>query len=665
MQIIPAVIPYEADELFYSWLYRLAKHNYSISLNEFANNYLSFGKFTDTRHPRKIRYDFTENIYYFQKSLNVSEKEFLKIFHETSIFDAIAPFMNEFNKQLYCYLALRELTENEEYILLKTLLECTDKIQWCPKCKEEELMDNGFFWYHRSHQLPGVKVCYKHHCSLKMFTGQRSNEFDGIQNSKDSIQIIDEVDVEYSKFCKEFLYRGIDTNVYEIRKIISKQCEELDFDQRKYKALDDYIENSQYKKLFSQKASIFMNREEVEGTYIDPFIALPLLFVLFLDVDTVEQKIIEVHEISRASEKTFDKELSQLIQGIKFKEPLNVHGSISKEIMEQEMYSLVGSEYELLGEYVDRITTVQIKHKKCEQTFFMKPTHFLDGGRCPYCKVVIKEDLFKEIVPKLSKERYMVRGKASHNLWIIHDTFLKRDVLLTKQKVMQELNKKEQSDILPFERKMDKEFKLMTREDVLYNWLKNRYSINDIIFLEDINIADYTYDELKHRMRRFRNSGKLELIAPGIYNFPGANFTQNDLLINHYLIRNGKHIGFYYGKTLGYELGLCEATETLYIASNKESQRHGRKKDIYGFKIRLKGTVTEVTEDNYRVLAILDFITCYKTYTKQGKENVLRRIKEYVKHHRIDERQVKTYIELFPIWTKNFMVEVFEEVLFE
>lgn len=658
MQIIPVVIPYEEDELFYSWLFRIAMHNYSINLNEFANNYLSYGKFTDTRHPRRIRYDFIENIYYFQKSLNVSEEDFLKIFHETSIFNAIAPFMNNFNKQLYYYLALGEVTENEEYILLKTLIEFTDKLQWCPKCKEEELKNKGFFWYHRSHQLPGVKVCCKHHCSLKTFAGQRSNEFEGIQNSKDSIDMIDEVDVEYSKFCKEFLYSAIDTNIYEIRKIIFRQCEELGFDQRKYKTLDEFIENSQYKKLFSQKASIFMNREEVEGTYIDPFTALPLLFVLFLDVDIVKQKVIEIHEINKVSVKTFQKELSQLIAGSRFKEPLNPKAGSSKEIMEQEMYSLVGSEYELLGEYVDRVTPVQIKHKKCQQTFFMKPIHFLDGGRCPYCKVVIKEDLFKEIVPKLSKGRYMVRGQATHNLWIIYDTFLKRDVLLTKQKVMQELNKKGQSDILPFEQKMDKEIKVMTREDVLYSWLKDRYSINDVIFLEDINIADYNYDELKHRMKRFRNSGKLEMIAPGIYNFPGANFTQNDLLINHYLIRNGKHIGFYYGKTLGYELGLCEATETLYIASNKESQRHGRKKDIYGFKIRLKGTVTEVTEDNYRLLAILDFITCYNTYTKQGKEQVLIKIKDYVKHHKIDESQVKTYIELFPIWTKNFMVEV-------
>ena len=225
MQIIPAIIPYEEDELFYSWLYRLAIHNYSISLNEFANNYLSYGKFTDTKHPRRIRYDFTENIYFFQKSLNISEEEFLKIFHETSIFNAIAPFMNDFNKHLYYYLALGELTENEEYILMRTLIGFTDKLQWCPKCKEQELRNKGFFWYHRAHQLPGVKVCHEHHCSLKTFTGRRGNEFDSIETSKDSIEIIDEENIQYSEFCKELLCREIDTNIYEIRKIISKQCE--------------------------------------------------------------------------------------------------------------------------------------------------------------------------------------------------------------------------------------------------------------------------------------------------------------------------------------------------------------------------------------------------------------------------------------------------------
>lgn len=665
MQIIPVLIPYEEDELFYSWLYRLSIYNHSISLNDFANNYLNCGKFTNTKHPRKIKYDFRENVYYFKRALNISDEDFFKVFHDTSIFNAIMPFMNTFNKQLYYQLALKKITENEEYVLLKTLIELTDKIKWCPECRKKELEDKGFFWYHRSHQLPGVKVCHKHECSLKIFTGRYGNEFNDIDNSIDSVQNIEKVDILFSKFCKDFLDSEIDTDIYEIKNILSKKCKELFLHKRSYKELDAYIESVDCSNLFSEKPSLFMNLVEVDGTYLDCHAALPLLFTLFSTVETVKKALDEESKSTKVLTNTFEKDLSHLIERSRFKEILNSQLGSSKEIMEQEIYELVGEEYELVGDYVDRITKVRIKHNKCQHSFTVKPIHFLDGGRCPFCKTMMKEDVFKKFVLKASGELYFVRGRISRNLWVIHDTVLKRDILLTKQKTIQELKRKNQSDILPLNRENDKvpkTVKPMSRDDVLYEWILKRYSENEIIFLEDITTNGYDYTELKHRMKRFRNSNKLSMIAPGIYSFPGAKYTQNDLLMSHYICRNGKHIGFYYGKTLAYELGLGEESDTVHIVSNKESQRHGRKKQIYGFKIRVKGPVTKVTEENYRVLAILDFITSYNTYTKQGKEKVLIAIKDYIKKYRLYEWQIEEYIDLFPVWTKRFIEEVFKEV---
>ena len=658
MQIIPAIISYEEDELFYSWFSRIAMHNYSINLNEFANNYLSNGKFTDTRHPRKIKYDFTENIYYLHKALMIDKKDLYKIFHETSIFDAIAPFMNNFNKQLYYHLAIGEVREDEEYTLLEILVGCIDKLQCCPKCMDEDVRSKGFFWYHRAHQIPGVKVCYKHQCALQNFVGRTGREFEDAEYVKESVKSIEAIDVDYAIFCKELLNRAIHTNIYGIRKMIINRCTELNLEKRQYKALDEVINGSQYKGLFPQNASIFMNREEMDGTYIDPFIGIPLLFFLFDNMDNLERKLTTVHEESIVSKETFQQEFERLMEVSKFKKYLVSQTKDSSGSIEEEMYNLVGNEYALVDKYVDRVTKVKIKHNKCQQIFVMKPMTFLDGGRCPFCKVAIKEAIFKEYVSEVSEGRYMVRGKATKNLWIIHDTLAKKDILLTTQKTLQELNKKKQRYILPFEKKIDKPTKITTRDDEVYNYICKQFHKDDIIFLEDVEIDGYDYGELKHRMRRMRKSEKIEMISPGIYNFPGASFTQEDLLISQYLIRRGEHIGFFYGKTLGQELGLCESTEVVYIASNKEAQRHGRKKEIYGAKIRLKGTVAEIKEENYRVLAILDFITCYKTYTKQGKEDVFDKVKNYIEYHEITKEQVDAYIGLFPVWTKNFMDDI-------
>jgi Zn ribbon nucleic-acid-binding protein len=51
----------------------------------------------------------------------------------------------------------------------------------------------------------------------------------------------------------------------------------------------------------------------------------------------------------------------------------------------QEVYDLVGSEYEVLGKYKTAIDKIKFKHNKCGNVFEMSPNNFLTGRRCPKC----------------------------------------------------------------------------------------------------------------------------------------------------------------------------------------------------------------------------------------------------------------------------------------
>lgn len=46
---------------------------------------------------------------------------------------------------------------------------------------------------------------------------------------------------------------------------------------------------------------------------------------------------------------------------------------------------IVGDEYSVIGEYNGNKEKIQMLHKKCNKSFYMKPNHFLGGERCPYC----------------------------------------------------------------------------------------------------------------------------------------------------------------------------------------------------------------------------------------------------------------------------------------
>ncbi|MCI9355237.1 MAG: hypothetical protein HFE58_10670 [Firmicutes bacterium] len=71
------------------------------------------------------------------------------------------------------------------------------------------------------------------------------------------------------------------------------------------------------------------------------------------------------------------------------------------EIIKNEVYNLVGNEYEVLGEYVNTHTKILFRHNKCGNEFLMSPKSFIhDSQRCP-----------KERYDKSSAKNSIVQGK--------------------------------------------------------------------------------------------------------------------------------------------------------------------------------------------------------------------------------------------------------------
>ena len=79
----------------------------------------------------------------------------------------------------------------------------------------------------------------------------------------------------------------------------------------------------------------------------------------------------------------------------------------------QRVFSLVGNEYSVLGEYVNAITKIKIRHEKCNYEYEVKPSCFLNGNRCPKCAGHLKytTETFKEKIKELVEDEYSVLGK--------------------------------------------------------------------------------------------------------------------------------------------------------------------------------------------------------------------------------------------------------------
>jgi len=63
----------------------------------------------------------------------------------------------------------------------------------------------------------------------------------------------------------------------------------------------------------------------------------------------------------------------------------NLHKLKTQEEFEGEVFSLVGKEYSVIGEYRGTGEKIEFKHNKCKNYYSTRAVAFLKGSRCPHC----------------------------------------------------------------------------------------------------------------------------------------------------------------------------------------------------------------------------------------------------------------------------------------
>lgn len=72
--------------------------------------------------------------------------------------------------------------------------------------------------------------------------------------------------------------------------------------------------------------------------------------------------------------------------------PCNINRKKTTSEFQEQINFLANSEYELLGEYINDRTKILTKHKLCSHEWGMTPSHFIQGRRCPKCAGNLKKN---------------------------------------------------------------------------------------------------------------------------------------------------------------------------------------------------------------------------------------------------------------------------------
>ncbi len=190
----------------------------------------------------------------------------------------------------------------------------------------------------------------------------------------------------------------------------------------------------------------------------------------------------------------------------------------------------------------------------------------------------------------------------------------------------------------------------------LMDYISSKYKTGEPIFISDIKIPKMTSDNLKQQLKRLVDAKKLVRFEKGIYYLPregnlkyGSLLSSDDVAKSKYISRKGKIMGYYSGDTFAYQLGLSKKEPSKVEIVSNESAPIVRDISIGNKVFMVRRARIPITEDNYRILQLLDLLKDFEKYCPKPKKEVTELISGYVRNTNITRQKIDQYIDDYPL----------------
>lgn len=204
----------------------------------------------------------------------------------------------------------------------------------------------------------------------------------------------------------------------------------------------------------------------------------------------------------------------------------------------------------------------------------------------------------------------------------------------------------------------------MEGEEMLLEYLEEKYEVNEPIFVGDIDLP-VSDTNLRQMFKTLCDNGKIERYDTGIYYLKGKTRLKGGVTLSadkvaryKYVARNNRVNGYYSGYTFANQLGLTtQVPYVIEIVSNQASARC-REVHVKNQKIILRRPRTEITEENCSVLQLLDLLKDLDQYVDGDVKDASYRISQYVKKLGIQRSEIDKYIGFYPDKTYKYIYEM-------
>ena len=189
----------------------------------------------------------------------------------------------------------------------------------------------------------------------------------------------------------------------------------------------------------------------------------------------------------------------------------------------------------------------------------------------------------------------------------------------------------------------------------LYEYLLDNYKENEPIFLTDIQIAGMTRINVRQRIKKLADAGKVKRFDNGIYFLPkktifksGSQLALEKVLECKYLRDKDKRCGYVSGLMFFNQMGLTTQVPMLYeVVSNKATNDY-RETSLAKSRVIVRKPKVPVTEKNYKVLQFLDMLKDVEVYSEVTGKQLQDRLYRYMDDANLSISEMEPYFSYYP-----------------
>lgn len=215
----------------------------------------------------------------------------------------------------------------------------------------------------------------------------------------------------------------------------------------------------------------------------------------------------------------------------------------------------------------------------------------------------------------------------------------------------------------------------MTIKNQLYNFIENEYKDNKPILLEEVYFAfpNIKKETIRVNMRRFVKEGKLNNIKNGLYSFPDPNrilktptFDTDETINKKYILNeDGSIAGYRSGFYIANALRLTTQTPSVTLIYSNDVANRKRTIKIYNSKITIDQARIKVTDDNYKLLQVLDILNELDKYNELPFDEARQIIINYLKDIKLNKKEIENIVEIYPkdVQINFYKMEIINEII--